>query len=134
MKWDGPLRSKTVRRNKFVYDQTGTMPMSKMCVAVTSHRINKSTNLLLGTGHKVCALGGGGGVEGIPKFYHKIWHPPPKSVGKYLIPPSKEMKCFVPPPPSPAHPTNHPLPKNIEQEHNCFANYCNQLSVLKYLA
>ena len=39
------------------------------------------------------------GVEGIPKFYHKIWHPPPKSVGKYLIPPpSKEMKCFVPPP------------------------------------
>jgi hypothetical protein len=29
------------------HDRTGTMPMSKMCVAVTSHRINKSMNLLL---------------------------------------------------------------------------------------
>ena len=31
----------------------------------------------LGTGHKVCVLGGG--VEGIPKFDHKIWHPPPEA-------------------------------------------------------
>ena len=43
-----------VRRNKFVQDvvslmtgHAGTMPMSQTCVAVSSHRINKSMNLLL---------------------------------------------------------------------------------------
>jgi hypothetical protein len=59
----------------------------------------------IGTGHKVCVLGGVGWVEGIPKFYHKIWHPPP---------PPKGDEMFRPPPPPPAHPTNHPLPKNIK--------------------
>jgi hypothetical protein len=39
-------------------------------------------------------------MEGIPNFYHKIWHPPTKkSVGKYLIPPLKGDEMFRTSPP-----------------------------------
>ena len=43
------------------------------------------------------------GVEDIPKFYPKIWQPPPKkkNIGKYLIPPLKGDGMFHTPLPTP---------------------------------
>jgi hypothetical protein len=42
-----------------------------------------------------------GGVEGIPKFYHKFWHPPPQKRRKIFNTPLKGDEMFRTPPPAP---------------------------------
>ena len=73
--------------------------------------------------------GGGGCVEGIPKYYHKIWHPPP---------PEKRRKIFstrTPPPPLKGDEMFR-TQSHSPQKHKTIVIYkkiLHPLSVLKYL-